>query len=134
MKRRYLLDTNICVFLFRKKYGINRMINDVGWDNCYISEITVAELWFGVECSSEIQRNALALEQFLQEIRIVPVASAIRLYGQEKARLRSTGIPIDDFDLLIGCSAVANDMVMVTDNERHFLRIKGIKQENWIQR
>lgn len=56
------------------------------------------------------------------------------IYGKEKARLKKSGQLISDFDLLIGCTAVANDLIMVTENESELNRIKGIKIENWVNR
>ena len=47
--KKYLLDTNICVYFLRGKYGLDQKIRQVGWDSCYISEITVAELKYGAE-------------------------------------------------------------------------------------
>jgi len=54
---KYLLDTNVCVFLFRGKYDINEMIKKVGFQNCCISEVTLAELKYGAECSERIKEN-----------------------------------------------------------------------------
>ena len=54
-------------------------------------------------------------------------------YAEEKARLRKLGTPIDEFDLLIGACAVVNGLYLVTNNENHFLRIKGITVENWVK-
>lgn len=67
-------------------------------------------------------------------VNIVPFAEAIPLYASEKARLRKAGTPVDDFDLLIGCTSVSQDMVLVTDNIKHFQNIRGIKLENWVER
>ncbi len=55
-------------------------------------------------------------------------------YGKEKARLRKAGTMISDLDLFIGCTAVENDLIMVTENESVFERIFGIKLENWVDR
>ncbi|WP_211209912.1 PIN domain-containing protein [Cyclobacterium marinum] len=65
---------------------------------------------------------------------ILPIFNAIYLYGKEKTRLRSKGLMISDFDLLIGCTAVDREMVMVTENLKEFERISGIKIENWVKR
>lgn len=132
--KKYLLDTNICVFLLRGKYGVNAKIDGVGMDYCFISEVTVAELEYGVECSSNRQRNAIVLEQFLNDIKVIPFCDAIKRYAKEKSRLKSKGTPIDDFDLLIASTALANGMIMVTDNTKHFSRIEGLTLENWIER
>lgn len=100
-------------------------------DNCFISEITLAELKFGVENSVKKEKNKNALDDFLSGVKILPIYHAIDLYASEKARLRKIGTPIDDFDLLIGVTAVAHDLIMITNNAKEFSRITGIKIEDW---
>lgn len=134
MGTQYLLDTNICVFLFRGKHDINKKINQIGWNNCCISEVTVAELKYGIECSSNPKENETMLIEFLNKITIIPFITAIDKYAKEKAKLRKAGKLVDDFDLFVACTACANNMVMVTDNEKHFDRISNISIENWIKR
>ncbi len=133
----YLLDTNICAFYLRGKYNLDSEIDRVGWENCYISEITLLELRFGVELS--MQRDGIdrskSLEEFLADINILPIADAIDIAAKEKIRLRLAGTPCDDnFDLLIACTAIANDMICVTDNTKDFHRFQNIQLENWIMR
>ncbi|MBR0037377.1 MAG: PIN domain-containing protein [Bacteroidales bacterium] len=133
----YVLDTNICAFYLRGKFNVDKYIDRVGWDNCYISEITELELKFGVELL--IRRDGIdksaELTRFLSAIRILPVADAINLAAKEKIRLRFEGAPCDDnFDLLIGCTSIVYGFVCVTDNTKHFEKFKGIKLENWIAR
>lgn len=130
----FLLDTNICIFLFRGKYGVNNIFNEVGKENCYVSEVTVAELKYGTECSARPEENRRILEDFLQEVTIIPFDAAIDFYAKEKARLRRQGTPIDDFDLLIGSTAVSCNLTLVTDNTKHFQRIANVSLENWIVR
>ena len=113
MSSAYLLDTNICAFYLRGKFDIDKHIDNVGWDNCYISEITMLELKFGVQLS--MQRDGIdrteQLDAFLSDIKVLPINNAIDLAAQEKIRLRLTGTPCDDnFDLLIACTAIANNM------------------------
>ena len=114
----YLLDTNICVFYLRGKFNIDQLIDKVGWDNCCISEITELELKFGAELSKQrdgIDRSQ-QLNDFLEDIKILPINNAIDIAASEKIRLRLAGTPCEDnFDLLIACTAIANDMVCVTD-------------------
>lgn len=133
-KKKYLLDTCICVFLLRGKYNVDQSIDSVGWENCAISEITETELLCGVEYSSSPKENYEALQKFLSKITIIPFGFSKYLYAKERAFLRSRGQVVDDFDLLIGCTAVAGGMVMVTDNRKHFERIRNIEVENWIVR
>jgi len=132
--RKYLLDTNVCVFLFKGKYNINERITKVGFQNCCISEITLAELKYGAECSDQVVENNKMLDEFVNEISILPIYNSLSLYAKEKARLRKEGNLIDDFDLLIGVTAVANNLILVTDNEKHLKRISKVKIENWIIR
>lgn len=133
----YLLDTNICIFLLRGKYDVDKKIDSVGFENCAISEITVAELKYGATLGKKMNiksRNQI-LDEFLNNIRILPMFNAIDLYAEEKSRLRLNGTPTDDdFDLLIGCTSIINNLTLVTDNTDDFKRIKDIKMENWIIR
>ena len=131
---KYLLDTNVCVFLFKGKYNINDQIKKVGFHNCFISEITLAELKYGAECSDQVVENNKMVNDFGNKITILPIYNSLNLYAKEKARLRKAGTLIDDFDLLIGVSAVANNMILVTENEKHLKRISRVKIENWIMR
>ena len=133
----YLLDTNICAFYLRGKFDVDKRIDQVGWENCYISEITMLELKMGAELSMRkdgIDRSA-QLNKFLSDIQILPINEAIDIAAKEKVRLRLEGTPCDDnYDLLIACTAIANDMVCVTENTKDFFRFQGIQLENWIAR
>ncbi len=131
---KYLLDTNICIHFFKGKFNLIEKFENIGIENCAISEITLAELTFGAENSNNPEKNLLIVEQFVDFVTILPILNAISLYGKEKARLRKSGLMISDFDLLIGCTAISNNLIMVTENVREFSRIKGINIENWIER
>jgi tRNA(fMet)-specific endonuclease VapC len=131
---KYLLDSNICIHFFRGKFDIIERLNDAGLNNCAISEITLAELVFGAENSENPAKNHGVVEQFINQLTILPFFDAIRIYAKEKTRLRKEGKMISDFDLLIGCTAVEKELIMVTENIREFERISGIKIENWIKR
>lgn len=130
----YLLDTCICIFLFRDRYNVKALLDKIDPEDCYISEITVAELKYGIECGGQWERESQKLAKFLRKINIVPFCDSVDLYAKEKARLRKEGFLIDDFDLLIGCAALSRNLILVTDNEKHFARIHGLKMENWIKR
>jgi tRNA(fMet)-specific endonuclease VapC len=131
---KYLLDTNICIHFLRGKFGMIEKFQELGTENFAISEITFAELVFGAENSTNPQKNLELIEIFSNQVLILPIFNAIYLYGKEKARLRSKGLMISDFDLLIGCTAVDKDLIMVTENQKEFERISGIEIENWVKR
>lgn len=132
--KRYLLDTSIVAFLFRGKYGVAEQLSKLQPEQCCISDVTVAELTYGAYHSDRVQYNLEMIKRFTQVVTVVPFASAIEEYGRQKDRLVKAGLMIEDFDLFIGCTAVANDMVMVTDNIKHFSRIDGVEIENWVVR
>jgi len=130
---KYLLDTNICVFFLRGKKSIVEQILDKGINNCFISEITVAELFYGVECDEyNFNENRKKVNEFIDILAVIPISTILLEYAKQKAILRKEGNLIDDMDLFIGSTATAKDMVLVTDNEKHLNRLSNIKIENWI--
>jgi len=70
---------------------------------------------------------------FLSGVQILPIFDALDVFATEKARLKKAGKLIDDFDLLIGASAIANGLTLVTNNIKHFERLKDIRLQNWIE-
>ena len=130
----YLLDTNICIHFFRGKHDLIDKLNEIGIENGAISEITLAELVFGAENSTQPEKNHNLIEKFVRQITILQIFDSIAQYGKQKARLRKQGLMISDFDLLIGCTAIENNLIMVTENVKEFERIEGIKIDNWINR
>jgi len=132
---RYLLDTSICVFFLRGKMNLDIIVKQIGLENCYISEITVAELRFGAENSDNPTKSHKAVDEFLKGLTILPIFSCIRRYASEKVRLRKIGKPLhDEFDLMIGVTAIENQLILVTDNLKDFERLENIKIENWFER
>ncbi|HET9505782.1 MAG TPA: type II toxin-antitoxin system VapC family toxin [Hymenobacter sp.] len=131
----YLLDTNTCVFFLRGKLDLNKIIREKGRENCFLSEITVAELRYGAENSDHPTKSHQAVDNFVGGLAILPIFSCIRRYAQEKVRLRKLGRPMhDEFDLLIGVTAVEHELILVTDNTKDFVHIEGIALENWFVR
>ena len=130
----YLIDTNIVIFYMKGKFGLEAKFDEVTSENCFISEITLAELKFGIENSERPEKNRKVLDNFLTGVQVLPIFYSLDLYAKEKARLRKEGTPIDDFDLLIGVTSITHNLIMVTNNTSHFKRIKGIKLADWTQK
>ena len=129
----YLLDTNICIYIIKKKPAEvfekfkNLTIGDVG-----ISSITLAELQYGIEKSSNSEKNREALEKFLTPIEIIDYGyEATVEYGKIRAELEKKGITIGPLDMLIASHAKSLDVILVTNNVREFERIAGLRIENW---
>ncbi len=129
---KYLLDTNICVYFLNGQFSLKEKIREIGFDNCVVSEITIAELKYGIAKSTKKEKNTQTLETFQSKIEILPIFPALDIYATEKARLKIKGKILDDFDLLIGATAIANKLTLVTRNTSDFNRLDGIVIEDWI--
>lgn len=129
----YLLDTNICIYIIKKKPAqvfdkfLTLSIGSVG-----ISSITLAELQYGISKSTNPGKNGEALGKFLTPIEIVDFgAYATAEYGKIRTELERRGTPIGSLDMLIAAHAKSLDLILVTNNEKEFDRIIGLKIENW---
>lgn len=129
--KKYLLDTNICIYFIKGQFELNKKIVEVGEQNCFILEMTVAELKYGVENSKTAEAMRKVVEVFIPKFFVIPIYNSLDIYAKEKARLRRQGLVINDFDILIGATAITNDMVMVTNNVFHLSRLDNIVIENW---
>jgi tRNA(fMet)-specific endonuclease VapC len=131
---KYMLDTNICVYLIKKKPE-NVLINlqsNMG-EGIAISAITLAELMYGVEASAYPEKNTLALNQFLSIVDILPFDDeAAAEYGKICAALRRQGTQIGAMDMLIAAHAKAKGLIIVTNNVSEFERVEGLGLENWV--
>lgn len=132
---RYLLDTNIVSYFIK---GINdglieRMALGFNAQNIAISAVTRAELRFGMEMMDAKDRRRARITLLLDDLPALPwTADAADLFGVIKAKLQREGTPIGDFDTQIGAHALAEDLILVTHNTRHFERIVGLKLEDWV--
>lgn len=130
----YLLDTNICIFYMKGRYQLDEKIAKVGQNNCYISEITVAELLFGAARNANKEKHLKQIASFIGQFKILTIYNALSVFADKKAELYAKGQPIDDFDILIGATAIYHKLVMITENVKHLNRLSSIKIENWIER
>jgi tRNA(fMet)-specific endonuclease VapC len=106
------------------KFNLDKKFRNAGSENLFISEITLAELKFGVENSENQLKNRKSLTNFLTGVQILPIIESLDIFAKEKARLRKLGTIIDDFDLLIGSTGVAYNFTVVTNNTNHLSRIE----------
>ncbi len=113
------------------KFNLEEKFDAISPDNIFISEITLAELKYGIENSERPEKNRQVLENFLTGVKILPIYHSLDFFAKEKARLRKNGTLIDDFDLLIGATSVEHNLIMVTNNTKHFERISNIELEDW---
>jgi len=128
----YLLDTSICVFLFREYQTVTQRLNEIGYNRCFIIDVVLAELRYGAFKSDFVEDNLKLIDDFVKKVRVLPFADSIDVYAKEKVRLKNSGKPIEEFDLLIGSAAKAAGLTMVTHNVKHFSHIDGIEIEDWV--
>mgnify|MGYP000021213456 FL=1 len=126
----YLLDTNVLISMFRNKGKVRKHILEVGFPNCYVSEISIAELFYGAAKGGRKQ-NFEDVNNVLRQFEVLPIYSCLENYGHIKALLERQGQRIDDFDLLIVATALQKGLVMVTANVGHLARIPDLVVENW---
>jgi tRNA(fMet)-specific endonuclease VapC len=131
---RYLLDTNIVSDLIRFPQGrCAARIAAVGQGNVCTSIVVACELRYGAAKRRSV-RLSRQVEAVLGAIEIAPFeAPADKAYGTTRTKLESAGTPIGGNDLLIAAQALSLSLVLVTDNEREFSRVQGLKIENWIR-
>jgi tRNA(fMet)-specific endonuclease VapC len=131
----YLLDTNICIYIINKKpETVYQKFKKVNLDNIFISAISEFEIKYGVEKSQKSDHNKKILNEFLGFLNILPFDSeSASVAGSIRNRLEKKGQVIGPYDLLIASHAIAKDIILVTNNEKEFKRIKELKVENWIK-
>lgn len=127
----YLLDTNVCVEFFKKNSRIGHRMEQLESGQLYISVITLAELKYGAQKSDRQQHHLNLIESFLDEVEVLSIDMCIDKFASEKVRLSKAGSLVDNFDLLIGATAVHHGLTLVTNNTKHFQRIQGIQLEDW---
>ncbi|MEJ5309669.1 MAG: type II toxin-antitoxin system VapC family toxin [Anaerolineae bacterium] len=130
---KYMLDTNICIYLIKQqppqvlRHFQAARVGDIG-----VSSITVAELQYGVHKSQHPAQNSAALAQFLLPLSIADFNAAAALaYGNLRATLERSGMPIGALDMLIAAHALSLNVTLITNNLREFSRVPGLNVVDW---
>jgi tRNA(fMet)-specific endonuclease VapC len=129
----YILDTNICIFAINKKpeLVLNKIKKEIR-KGIFISTLTIAELEYGVENSSRIEANRVALIKFLSIFNTLAFDDLDPIpYGRLKSKLKRTGSMIGPIDMLLAAQAISKGLILVTNNTKEFERIEGLKLEDW---
>ncbi|MFH1873225.1 MAG: type II toxin-antitoxin system VapC family toxin [Pseudomonadota bacterium] len=134
MGARYLLDTNICIYIAKHNPPEvrERFVRHAAAELA-MSVVTLGELRFGAEKSQARERALAAISQLTSVIQVAALPeSAGEHYGQIRARLQRLGQPVGNNDLWLSAHARAEGWILVTNNEREFLRVEGLQVENWV--
>lgn len=134
----YLLDTNICIYIIKKSpeqvlKKLELINKSEAKKKIFLSSITVSELYYGVEKSSQFEKNLEALKGFLTPFDIVDFDhESAEVFGKVRSELERNGLIIGPYDLQIASIAIANGLTLVTNNTKEFNRVDGLKLENWV--
>ena len=130
---KYMLDNNIVIYTMKNKPDSVRERFKKHHGRMCISSITYMELVYGAERSSNPDRNLTSLEGFVARMDVLPLDdSAAAHAGQIRAELARLGMPIGPYDQLIAGHARSQGLVLVTNNEKEFARVPGLRTENWV--
>lgn len=131
---RYLLDTNIVIYVLKRRPIEVISVFNANASRMAISSITLAELMHGAEKSSRVTENLAAIEDFCSRLEVLPYGSkAAQHYGAIRAHLEKLGRPIGVNDLHIAAHARSEGLVLVTNNTAEFERVPALEIENWVQ-
>ena len=123
----YLLDTDWVVHALHGVDRVTTHIEQLSTHGLSLSIVSMAELYQGVFYSTDPLGNERALQNFLSGINIVGLDDEIcRIFARERGRLRAEGSIIGDFDILIGATAIRHGLILLTNNRRHFERLRGL--------
>jgi tRNA(fMet)-specific endonuclease VapC len=128
-----MLDTNVCIGLLRGgKRSASGRVPRRHPDELCLSSITLAELCYGASKSSDIAGNERAIIELCVALEVVSYGDiAAETYGRVRANLESSGRQIGPLDTLIAAHALSLDVALITNNEREFERVPGLRVETW---
>ncbi len=128
----YLLDTDTVIYGLKGHAAVRSNLQAHLNDPMRICVVTLMELYYGAYKSREIAGNCARIRTLESSLPVLPVGTeCVEVFGQLKADMAKAGSSPDDFDLIIGSCALAHNLIVVTNNTRHFGRIPGLKQTNW---
>ncbi len=130
---RYLLDTNIVIYVLKRRPVEVLSTFNANASRMAISSITLAELLHGAEKSSRVSENLAAVEDFCSRLQVLPYGpKAAQHYGAIRAALEKLGLPIGVNDMHIAAHARSEGLVLVTNNMGEFARVPALEAENWV--
>ncbi len=130
----YLLDTNIIIYSLKGNQTVQENLQMRRNDSLCVSVISLMELYYSAYKSQRVESNLAKVKTIEKTLKVIQAGEEIvELFGMLKAQLEAKGQSVDDFDLMIASTALAHNLILVTNNIRHFQKIEGLKLENWSQ-
>lgn len=136
MEPRFLLDTNTFIYIRKAQpESVLKTFHTLHPGETAISVITHGELIYGV---SKSPQRAAAMESLARIVQLIPVLplpeTAAHIYGKIRAELETSGQTIGNNDMWIAAHALAAGLILVTNNEKEFRRVRGLKIQNWAKK
>lgn len=129
----FLLDTDILIYSLKGMETVVQNLENHQEDYLCISVVSLMELYYGAFKSEKKTANLAKARRIEENFDILPVDfSVAETFGMIKSDLESKGLPLDDFDLIIAASALTSNLILVTNNQKHFSRIEGLRLHNWV--
>jgi tRNA(fMet)-specific endonuclease VapC len=130
----YLIDTDIIIFSLKNDEHVKQKFRDNQNMPKSISVITYGELVYGAKKSRHVEKNLAVTYRIAELFPVLDIDRSIMdVFGEMKSNLERRGNIIEDMDILIAATALSHNLVLVTNNVRHFKKIKDLKLENWKQ-
>ena len=130
---RYLLDTDICIYIAnRRPAGVEARLANLAPGDVGMSVVTYLELVYGAWKSDRKESNLERIERLRTLVPVLPLTTEVgEQYGRVRTELEKSGKPIGAYDMLIAAHARSLGLTLVTNNDREFRRVRGLKVENW---
>lgn len=128
----YLLDTDIVIYSLKGDSAVKKNLERNLHAELKISIVTLMQLYYGAYKSQKVASNIGKIKRIEDAVEIIALGrESAEIFAMLKADLEKAGIPLDDFDLILAACALVHNLVLVTNNVKHFQRIQGLKFENW---
>ncbi len=128
----YLLDTDTIIFSLKGHAPVEKNLRQHIHDPIKICVVTLMELYYGAYKSQRVESNLAKIKTLENSLETISIGKeSVEIFGIYKAKLEKAGTPLDDLDLILASCALAHNLVLVTNNVKHFQRIGGLKLTNW---
>jgi predicted nucleic acid-binding protein len=130
----FLLDTDTVIYILKGNPVVEKNLRRYYHDPIKIGTITLMELYYGAYKSQRVTSNLAKIKTLENTLEIIPLGQEmVEIFGKQKSHLEKVGTPLDDFDLILGCCALSHNLILVTNNTRHFKKMEGLKVTNWTE-
>ena len=128
----FLLDTDTIIYSLKGNNTVAEHLERHVNDPMAICTITLMELYYGAYKSQKVTGNLAKIKKLEQVFEIIAIErDSVEIFGMLKAHLEQSGTPLDDFDLAIAACALSHNLTLITNNQKYFERIDGLRLANW---